>query len=169
MCVDCRRPGVTGPRSARCNGCWARPHVCTQCGAEFVGNKNLCNQCRVAKDRDRRAENWRRWSEDTGWKVNNRWMHIERKYGLTREAFTALLDAQGGRCAVCRTDDPGGKGTWHVDHDHTCCPSQHTCGKCLRGLVCYSCNTAMGMLNDDPARLRACADYLDEHAARRVT
>lgn len=87
-----------------------------------------------------------------------------RKFGLTNQAWLALLAKQGGRCAICGTADPGPK-TWHVDHDHSCCPTPHrtsatTCGKCVRGLLCHLCNTALGGFRDDPAVLRAAIDYL---------
>jgi hypothetical protein len=48
-----------------------------------------------------------------------------------------------------------------VDHDHRCCPSgAHSCGNCVRGLLCHHCNSAAGMLRDDPELARSLADYL---------
>ena len=47
-----------------------------------------------------------------------------------------------------------------VDHDHSCCPGQRSCGRCVRGLICMSCNAALGMLNDDLAAAQALAEYL---------
>ena len=49
----------------------------------------------------------------------------------------------------------------NVDHDHDCCPGQSSCGKCIRGLLCLTCNRALGLLKDDPMRVRAAADYLE--------
>ena len=36
------------------------------------------------------------------------------------------------------------------DHDHGCCLSNNTCGKCLRGTLCNSCNVALGRSRDKP-------------------
>lgn len=91
-----------------------------------------------------------------------------RKFGLTVEAYEALLDAQGHRCAICRTDEPGGVGRWHVDHDHGCCPGQRSCGKCIRGLLCSECNLGLGKFRDDPERLCAALAYL-RSASRELT
>src|SRR6266496_914731 len=38
-----------------------------------------------------------------------------------------------------------------IDHDHDCCPGSASCGKCIRGFLCGLCNSAIGMLNNDPA------------------
>jgi hypothetical protein len=48
-----------------------------------------------------------------------------------------------------------------VDHDHECCPGKTSCGKCVRGLLCHHCNTALGYARNNPTILRALADYLE--------
>lgn len=73
-------------------------------------------------------------------------------YGVTPEQFAALLASQGGRCAICRTDQPGGKGGWHLDHDHK--------DDRVRGLLCASCNLLLGHAKDDLDLLRAAVEYL---------
>ena len=76
-----------------------------------------------------------------------------------------MFIAQGGRCATCSTQRAG-QVRWGIDHDHSCCP-KGSCGRCVRGLLCSGCNFAIGHANDDAARLRAAADYLDNFTARQ--
>lgn len=90
-------------------------------------------------------------------------------YNLTLCEYGAMLDAQGGVCALCRQPDSSGRAL-AVDHDHTCCAaSSSSCGKCVRQLLCWECNTGIGKLRDDPQVLRAAADYIERHAASRLT
>jgi len=86
-------------------------------------------------------------------KVVRRKYELKKRYGLTVEQFDTMLAAQGGKCAVCRSPEPGGKGTWHVDHDHST--------ERVRGILCHGCNTG-SKLTDDPALLRAKANYLEK-------
>lgn len=74
------------------------------------------------------------------------------KYGLTTESHAALLERQGGRCAICRSLAPGGRGDWHIDHDHGT--------GATRGLLCTRCNVGLGLLGDSIGRLDAAARYL---------
>jgi Recombination endonuclease VII len=79
-----------------------------------------------------------------------------RTYGLTEADWDAFLLRQGNRCAVCRTGKPGGRGErWHIDHDHVT-------GQ-VRGLLCGKCNSAIGMLQDDPEIIKAAARYVAAH------
>lgn len=82
------------------------------------------------------------------------------KYGLTLEKYYEMLESQGGGCAICSIPPP--PGTYlSVDHDHSCCPSQcKCCGKCVRGLLCSKCNTAIAMLGDSADGVRSALRYL---------
>ena len=78
-----------------------------------------------------------------------------KRYGITPEQYDAAL-AEG--CPIClRVVD-----TLHVDHDHGCCSARtfRLCGKCTRGLLCGSCNRALGLLRDDPEAFTRARAYL---------
>lgn len=84
------------------------------------------------------------------------------QYRITEEEYETALEEQDYACKVCaapfgdtKTDMP------HIDHDHSCCPSRRSCGKCFRGLLCSNCNNALGYAKDDPSTLRRLADYLE--------
>lgn len=81
-----------------------------------------------------------------------------RRYSITTREFNQILEDQGGVCAICKGSS--GKRNFHVDHDHSCCPAGESCGKCIRGLLCSRCNTALGLLKDEEKLLRAAIDYL---------
>ena len=74
---------------------------------------------------------------------------------LTPEAFNAMLASQGGVCAICRIST-----ATHVDHNHDCCPTGKTCGKCIRGLLCDKCNQGLGKFNDSIDFLHNAIEYL---------
>lgn len=66
------------------------------------------------------------------------------KYNVDPEWYFHAL-SQG--CTVCG-DMPQGK-KLYIDHDHSCCnfPANHgmmSCGECVRGIVCPSCNVSIG-------------------------
>lgn len=88
--------------------------------------------------------------------------YLRRNHGISLVEWDLKLEAQGGCCAACQAPGPG-KGGWHTDHDHRCCPGSASCGKCIRGILCHGCNTTAGLAGDDPARLRALADYLEAY------
>lgn len=80
-----------------------------------------------------------------------------KRYGVTKQEYVAATLAG---CEICgRTDQ-----TLHVDHDHSCCSGRggkaKTCGKCVRGFLCGSCNRAIGLFADRPELLVRAAEYL---------
>jgi hypothetical protein len=84
----------------------------------------------------------------------SRTYHLKRRYGITAEEVDEMLEAQGGLCAICRTEPAA-----HVDHDHDT-------GE-VRELLCFNCNGGLGQFKDDPEVLRAAADYVERHRASR--
>jgi hypothetical protein len=84
------------------------------------------------------------------------------RYGLTQEQFDQRLEDQQNACAMCFKAFAAG-GTICIDHDHACCPSEkRSCGKCVRGLLCRSCNTSLGHIERRYALARA---YLERRPA----
>jgi hypothetical protein len=84
------------------------------------------------------------------------------KHGITIEQWDALLESQGGACAACGEANSA-KRNLHIDHDHACCPGTYSCGKCVRGLLCSQCNTALGLLKDDINKVMNLGFYLVSH------
>jgi N-formylglutamate amidohydrolase len=74
------------------------------------------------------------------------------RYGLTKETFTALLDSQQHRCAICREPFTNTLRA-HIDH----CHDTHV----VRGLLCLHCNTGIGQLRDNPALVYRALCYLE--------
>lgn len=87
--------------------------------------------------------------------------NLRTKYGITIADFDRLSAEQGGKCAVCDRVPAGhGKsGTLHVDHCHEL--------GVIRGLLCDSCNRAIGLLGDSPAVLAKASMYLVRHKSVR--
>ena len=94
-----------------------------------------------------------------------------------------MLAVQGHRCAICgvHEDDvdvtrTGGrprkdgqvmaKAALSVDHDHSCCASNVSCGRCVRSLLCPDCNRIVGAFKDDVERMRLAIAYVEHHRAR---
>jgi len=71
------------------------------------------------------------------------------RHGITMDQFHAMFEAQGECCKICRLV----MARPHIDHDHKT-------GR-IRGLLCYQCNVAIGLLKDDPIRMRVAAAYVE--------
>lgn len=78
-----------------------------------------------------------------------------RQHGATVAEFQALMAAQGGVCAICKSPDPKNKlcKRLYVDHCHTT--------NRIRGLLCRPCNSVLGFVQDQPDVLREAAAYLE--------
>lgn len=97
-------------------------------------------------------------------KARYRRSDLKRRFGLTDAEFEAMHAGQEGRCAICKEPEIATRGgvvkRLAVDHSHS---AGH-----VRELLCAQCNMALGLMQDEPARLRAAADYLERHAKEDV-
>lgn len=82
-------------------------------------------------------------------------------YRLKYSDFIYMFEEQGKSCGSCK--EPMEDSLVYVDHDHSCCAGEKTCGRCVRGLLCLSCNVTLGHSKDSIPRLRKLIDYLENH------
>lgn len=109
---------------------------------------NICKRCVTAKSKAWAAQHPKEWDRQ-------RWgHHLRKKFGLTIERYDEMLVNQGGRCAICRLLSTESPRRFHVDHDHVT--------GIVRGLLCYRCNTGIGVFRDDVVHLRSAIKYLQE-------
>ncbi len=110
-----------------------------------------------ARNAERAKKRSREWYRDNKRRALD--ARLLAAYGLPVGQYGAMLKAQGGGCAVCRTKQSSGR-SLAVDHCHDT-------GR-VRGLLCDACNIGIGMLQDSPALMTAAGQYLmpvgsDEH------
>ena len=79
-------------------------------------------------------------------------------YCLTTPQYAALKLYQAGMCAICKQK----MATEHIDHDHKHCGGEHSCGVCIRGLLCNDCNRGLGSFHDNPQYMTNALEYLQK-------
>lgn len=112
--------------------------------ASKTGRASYCKPCHNARGRK---------SKDLV--GGERTYHLRRRYGITAQEADAMLEAQGGLCAICEVAPAA-----HVDHDHVT--------GAVRALLCFNCNGGLGQFKDDPEALHAAAYYVAFHTARQA-
>ncbi len=80
--------------------------------------------------------------------IQGREGHLKRHYGLTEAERDRLIAGQGGVCCICLAAPAA-----HVDHCHET-------GR-VRGVLCFSCNAALGQFKDRPDAIRRAAAYVE--------
>lgn len=79
-----------------------------------------------------------------------------RNTGWSPEEYERQWCIQEGKCAICGCTLNSSRYTKaSADHDHKT-------GK-LRGILCCNCNTAIGLMKENPYRLECAIRYLEEH------
>ena len=81
---------------------------------------------------------------------------LGRLYGITAAEYEAMHTKQGGVCAICKRPE---QMTRNGILRNLCVDHCHSTGK-VRGLLCASCNFAIGRFLDNPELMHSAADYL---------
>ncbi len=167
FCRSCQKSADVGPTSPNWKG---GPPPCPDCGGNKAGSATRCQKCagvvrRKFPDRDHlQARDWQRAFRKTpNGKKYVLAMNLK-KFGFTPEEYYAKAEAQGNVCASCGSPErqvrDGVPVRLSIDHDHSCCKDQRSCGKCIRGLLCNNCNRALGLLGDSEETLELLLSYI---------
>jgi hypothetical protein len=125
-----------------------RTATCSQCGPTAIRVRiNRAHECMTVRNAQ---EARRRRSPQAA--SAKRAAELLREYGVTTDQYDRLLIEQGGGCAICGVERSHDGRALAVDHCHST-------GR-VRGLLCAHCNRAIGLLGDDPERLRRASQYL---------
>ena len=90
------------------------------------------------------------------WKINNPDKVLQgqiKKYGLSLNDYKSLLSEQNEVCAICGGSQSNGR-RLAIDHDHST-------GK-VRALLCDSCNTTLGRVNESIELLQGMIAYIEK-------
>lgn len=110
--------------------------ICSECRKERIERRTIAENNVKLYHVEYRAKNRE--------KKNRK--QILKKFNLTDEQYSHMIEKQNGCCAIC-----GSKVPLAIDHCHST-------GK-IRGMLCRPCNTAIGMLKDNPHIMQSALDY----------
>ena len=139
--------------------------VCRRCGeskcqTEFRKTNGWCIACVREDNRERYHRNK---GSDAGeaHRISARKSWLKKAYGLTLEDYDRMFAGQDGKCAICNDvmfkhgAISSKNNVAHVDHCHDS-------GR-VRGLLCGTCNSALGKFGDKVSVLRSAISYLEKY------
>lgn len=82
--------------------------------------------------------------------ARNQWLRV--LYNINEKEYDDILNLQQGKCAICQKVKKNGSRRLAVDHNHKT--------GLIRGLICWNCNRALGLLKDSLISALLLAGYL---------
>lgn len=162
-CVDCGIPVIPsrGKRArARCAECdfkfcdtarhtqYRKSGPCPRCRERerlVLNTGSVCTYCEECRN-EMQKERWHLKRPKYYGKA------LERMYGITYEEYERIFNSQGGICPICSEPMEMGKNAV-VDHCHN--------SSAVRGILHRVCNSAIGLLKENPDTLRRAAAYIE--------
>lgn len=164
VCLECREPEkykLAQERKALFkSGKW-KCYTCQEVKSlsEFPkhpkNNPSRCKACKKIWYTEHRAKNGellrkkdseyrkeRHASDPEKYKLADRRRQLKYSFNISLEDYEKMFETQGGLCGICGKTDTSKN--LAVDHDRRCCPGKRSCGDCVRGLLCGSCNPKLG-------------------------
>lgn len=114
-----------------------RRNTCKKCHSNYMTQYYKDNPEKIHFSRTAPKQNWRR-------------------HRITEDYFNSMISLFDGKCHSCKTNT-----AVNIDHDHNCCEASRSCGKCVRGVLCHHCNSALGLLKDDKEKILNLLKYVD--------
>jgi len=85
---------------------------------------------------------------------------LQTYYGISWEEYKALMENQGGRCAICGIEFDLTPGKGKIGNNKPCIDHCHTTGT-IRGILCGHCNKGLGFFTDSRTKLYNALRYLE--------
>ena len=153
---------------------------CTVCYKTYLSEYYKKNKEKMNADSNKYyAENkgaYKKWfkqyytiNRDLYWQRNLRF-----KFNLTLDAWNFIISIQDGECPcgvqLLRDFKQDIFYRPVVDHSHACCSGNKSCGKCIRGILCWRCNSILGAAKENYRYLpKFLIDYLKMAKEREYT
>lgn len=151
---DSRRYPISPDGMQKCRICDKEQHytLFPKDTNKASGHNTKCHECLNKAQRETSTE----------WRALQAEKYVEGRLKLPKGFWMALFESQDMRCANKNcTAEPGYRPKeWHLDHDHSCCPPKRACPKCVRGILCYRCNAALGLLRDSAEIIEGLRRYM---------
>lgn len=143
-------------------GCLTKPVARNLCGAHYQQRYRGVDISDVAKLRECPVPRCDRNSKSIVTDMCKVHYKLSWRYTLTRQQVIEMWTN-----AQCMNPGCGSRENLHIDHDHSCCGAYNqasrkpaSCGKCVRGLLCKRCNTTLGLMQEDPRKIKGLLVYL---------
>lgn len=129
---------------------------CSTCKKLFLPTARVgrdfsyCPECR----KKRRQKQWNENKKTI--QASNHLSRIKNRYGLSKSEYETKLKEQNNECAICYSKN--GTSRWpnlSIDHDHST--------RKVRGLLCHTCNSALGMFRENKDVLINAIKYLERY------
>lgn len=140
-----------------------------------LGRENICKQCRnehtvATRDKTKHSMHQRKYYSKNADVIRSKergryYTEVDKRknsfylarYNISLSEAIEMLEQQSYICKICSTGislEVNAPNTGHVDHCHTT-------GK-VRGILCSSCNTGLGLFRDNTVNLQKAIEYLNE-------
>jgi hypothetical protein len=165
ICFKCGRDNIEfrSNNKATCKDCWreymrawwkANPEKRKEADDRKVKSKayraRIHSPEYLAKARNK-AKLSRQNTNKEDLKIKDRRTYLKQNYNLSESDYQILFDNQYGCCVICK--QPPQVKNLCVDHDHKT--------GVIRGLLCNSCNGALGLFEESLELLEKAARYLE--------
>ncbi len=147
-CKICR----TQPKEKECSYCKIIKPIdmfSSRAGSQKHLFKSWCKDCSYIENTTWRQENKEKVLE---YRAKDIWNLKKRcsRYNITEKQFLDALSTQNSCCKICDST---------ISIDNSAIDHNHSTGE-IRGILCKTCNRALGMFKDSPKILEKALDYL---------